>query len=261
MGGKRSRQNLPTQGNLDPAGACSPAAMLSNSGLDKSSKLSSVGRTSSISVMAFCRRLRLPMSSGWWRGFAHGSERNGIGLLWLKALHVIAVISWMAGMLYLPRLFVYHAEADRGSQLSETFKIMERRLLRIIINPAMIVVWVTGPILGFAGKFFGTGWLDAKVLLVIALSGLHGYFAKTVREFAADKNHPIAVIFQEDQRGTDGLDDCHRGFGRGQAVLKGLWKSAVRILSAGKERQRLAAAGGCQTARIDLFQSFLLAGR
>ena len=100
--------------------------------------------------------------------------------LWLKALHVIAVISWIAGLLYLPRLFVYHAEAARGSQLSETFKIMERRLLRIIINPAMIVVWVTGPILGFAGKFFGTGWLDAKVLLVVALSSVHGYFAKTV---------------------------------------------------------------------------------
>jgi putative membrane protein len=107
---------------------------------------------------------------------------------WLKALHVIAVISWMAGMLYLPRLFVYHAEADRGSQLSETFKIMERRLLRFIMNPAMILVWLTGPVLGVAGGFFQTGWLGTKILLVLAMSGLHGYFSKAVREFAQDKN-------------------------------------------------------------------------
>jgi protoporphyrinogen IX oxidase len=108
--------------------------------------------------------------------------------LWLKALHVIAVISWMAGMLYLPRLFVYHAEAERGSQLSETLKIMERRLLRIIINPAMILVWLTGLGLGFAGHFFGTGWLDTKVLLVLLMSGMHGFLSKTLREFTQDKN-------------------------------------------------------------------------
>ena len=66
-------------------------------------------------------------------------------LLWLKALHVIAVISWMAGLLYLPRLFVYHCEAEPGSRQSETFKVMEQRLLRYIMNPAMVVVWVTGP--------------------------------------------------------------------------------------------------------------------
>ena len=117
--------------------------------------------------------------------------------LWLKALHIIAVISWMAGMLYLPRLFVYHAEAERGSQLSETFKIMERRLLRFIINPAMILVWVTGPILGYAGGFFATGWLGTKILLVLALSGLHGYFAKTVRVFARDKNTKPAIFFRK----------------------------------------------------------------
>ena len=65
-------------------------------------------------------------------------------ILWLKALHVIVVIAWMAGMLYLPRLFVYHADAPKGSDLSETFKVMERRLLRMIINPSMILVFITG---------------------------------------------------------------------------------------------------------------------
>jgi putative membrane protein len=118
-------------------------------------------------------------------------------LLWIKALHVIAVISWMAGMLYLPRLFVYHVEAPAGSQFSETFKIMERRLLRIIMNPAMILVWLTGLTLAFFGKFFEAGWLDAKVLLVLALSGVHGYLAKTTKEFAADRNQRPAVFYRQ----------------------------------------------------------------
>lgn len=108
--------------------------------------------------------------------------------LWLKAVHVIAVISWLAGMLYLPRLFVYHAEAEPGSKLSETFKIMERRLLRIIMNPAMILVWLTGLSLAFAGKFFTAGWLDAKFILVLILSGMHGYLTKTTKEFARERN-------------------------------------------------------------------------
>ena len=73
------------------------------------------------------------------------ASRALLMLLWIKALHVIAVIAWMAGLLYLPRLFVYHCEAEKGSKQSETFKVMERRLLRAIMNPAMIVVWVTGP--------------------------------------------------------------------------------------------------------------------
>ena len=77
-------------------------------------------------------------------------------LLWLKALHVMAVISWMAGLLYLPRLFVYHCEAEKGSKQSETFKVMEQRLLRLIMNPAMIVVWVTGPLLAWAAGHAST---------------------------------------------------------------------------------------------------------
>ena len=108
--------------------------------------------------------------------------------LWVKALHIIAVISWMAGMLYLPRLFVYHVEAAPGSQQSETFKVMERRLLRIIINPAMIVVWLTGLWMANDEGFFQAPWLHAKLTLVLAMSALHGYFAGIVKTFAADKN-------------------------------------------------------------------------
>jgi putative membrane protein len=118
-------------------------------------------------------------------------------LLWIKALHVIAVISWMAGMLYLPRLFVYHVEAPAGSQFSETFKIMERRLLRIIMNPAMVLVWLTGLTLAFLGKFFAAGWLDIKILLILAMSGMHGYLAKTTKEFAMDRNRRPATFYRQ----------------------------------------------------------------
>ena len=107
---------------------------------------------------------------------------------WLKALHVIAVIAWMAGMLYLPRLFVYHCEAPRGSIQSETFKIMERRLLKAIINPAMIVTWVLGLVLVWHGNWWTAGWLHGKLALVLILSGLHGVYARRLKEFAADRN-------------------------------------------------------------------------
>ena len=108
--------------------------------------------------------------------------------VWIKALHIIAVISWMAGMLYLPRLFVYHCEAEVGSKQSETFKVMERRLLRMIINPAMIVTWLAGPYLAWSGSWFSSGWLYAKLLLALILSGVHGLFARWVKDFAADRN-------------------------------------------------------------------------
>jgi len=97
--------------------------------------------------------------------------------LWLKAFHVIAIIAWMAGMLYLPRLFVYHAETQRGSIQSETFKIMERRLLKAIINPAMIAAWVLGIVLVWQGGWITAGWLHAKIALVLGLSGVHGLLA------------------------------------------------------------------------------------
>jgi putative membrane protein len=107
---------------------------------------------------------------------------------WVKALHVIAVISWMAGMLYLPRLFVYHADAQPGSVQSETFKLMERRLLRAIINPAMVVTWAAGLWLAWHGFAFQGGWLHAKITLVVLLSGVHGYLSGAVRRFAEDRN-------------------------------------------------------------------------
>ena len=108
--------------------------------------------------------------------------------LWLKAAHVIAVIAWMAGMLYLPRLFVYHSTAEPGSAQSETFKVMERRLLKAIINPAMIATWVLGLWLAWEGGLFKAGWLHGKLALVLALSALHGLFARWVKDFAADRN-------------------------------------------------------------------------
>jgi protoporphyrinogen IX oxidase len=108
--------------------------------------------------------------------------------VWIKALHVVAIISWMAGMLYLPRLFVYHCAADVGSKQSETFKVMERRLLKGIINPAMIVTWLAGLYLVWAGGWYKSGWFQTKFLLVLILSGVHGMFARWTKDFAADRN-------------------------------------------------------------------------
>jgi putative membrane protein len=107
---------------------------------------------------------------------------------WIKAFHVIAVISWMAGMLYLPRLFVYHCEAEVGSKQSETFKVMERRLLKGIINPAMILTWVLGLYLAWSGHWFSSGWFHGKLFLVLVMSGIHGMFSRWVRDFANDRN-------------------------------------------------------------------------
>lgn len=107
---------------------------------------------------------------------------------WIKALHVVAVISWMAAMLYLPRLFVYHAAAEKGSPQSETFKVMEHRLLRFISNPAMAVTWLSGLYLVWAGGFHKSGWFIGKFALVLAMSAMHGMLAKWVKEFAADRN-------------------------------------------------------------------------
>ena len=110
---------------------------------------------------------------------------------WIKAIHVIAVISWMAGLLYLPRLFVYHASLPEGpasSAQSETFKVMERRLLKAIMTPAMIATWAFGLILVWQSGYYAAGWLQAKVVLVLAMSGIHGWLARMVKDFAADRN-------------------------------------------------------------------------
>jgi protoporphyrinogen IX oxidase len=115
---------------------------------------------------------------------------------WLKAFHIIAVIAWMAGMLYLPRLFVYHCEALPGSKQSETFKVMERRLLKVIINPAMAVTWVLGLWLGWRGSWFGAGWLQAKIFLVLVLSALHGFLVRWVRDFEHDHSRNSAIFYR-----------------------------------------------------------------
>jgi protoporphyrinogen IX oxidase len=117
-------------------------------------------------------------------------------ILWVKALHVIAVIAWMAGMLYLPRLFVYHADAPKGSDLSETLKLMERRLLKAIVNPSMILVLATGIILAILTGYWQAPWLQAKFVLVLGLVGLHGYLARCVRTFAADANQRPAKFYR-----------------------------------------------------------------
>src|SRR5258708_11152256 len=108
--------------------------------------------------------------------------------VWLEAFHGIAIIAGMAGMLCLPRLFVYHCEAEPGSKQSETFKVMERRLLHAIITPAMVVSWVLGLWLAWAGGVYAAGWLHAKLVLVIALSALHGFLVRWVRAFPTHRN-------------------------------------------------------------------------
>ncbi len=108
--------------------------------------------------------------------------------LWVKALHVIAIIAWMAGLFYLPRLFIYHCDAEKGSKQSETFKVMERRLLRIIMTPAMVIAWVLGLWLARSGGHLAAHWFHAKLALILLLSGVHGYFARAVRRFGEDSN-------------------------------------------------------------------------
>lgn len=117
---------------------------------------------------------------------------------WVKALHVISVIAWMAGLLYLPRLFVYHADAEIGSKQSETFKVMERRLLRAITTPAMIATWIFGLwlVIGFQAVSFTEGWVWMKAVLVIALSGYHGLLVRHWKAFAADRNDRPARYFR-----------------------------------------------------------------
>ena len=118
---------------------------------------------------------------------------------WVKALHIIAVISWMAGLLYLPRLFVYHCQSEAGSQQSETFKIMERRLLKAIMGPAMIVSWVLGlgllVLIGYPDWSYQV-WVYVKLLLVIALTASHIRLAGHVKAFAQDRNEHSERYFR-----------------------------------------------------------------
>ena len=120
----------------------------------------------------------------------------GEAYLWVKALHIIAVIAWMAGMLYLPRLFIYHCAAEPGSVQSETFKVMERRLLRAIINPAMVLAWVLGLALVIDLGVWSEPWMQAKFAATIALSTLHGFFARWRRDFDNDDNRHSARFYR-----------------------------------------------------------------
>jgi putative membrane protein len=118
-------------------------------------------------------------------------------MLWLKAFHLMSLIAWMAALLYLPRLFVYHAGAAPDSELSDTFKVMERRLLRGIMTPAMIGTWIFGLWLAIVGGYFSNGgWLHVKLLLVVAMSGFHGFCVRWMKDFAADRNRRTARFFR-----------------------------------------------------------------
>lgn len=116
--------------------------------------------------------------------------------LWIKALHIMAVIAWMAALLYMPRLFVYHAMAPVGSGQSETFKVMERRLLKAISTPAMVVTWLAGLFLAYDGGWYMDGWFHAKLALVLGMSAVHGFQARWVRDFAADANRRPAKFYR-----------------------------------------------------------------
>ena len=119
--------------------------------------------------------------------------------LWLKAFHVIAVMSWMAGLLYLPRLMVYHCDAEPGGKQSETFKLMERRLLNAIMTPAMVVSLALGIATGWlsgASYLFSSGWFWAKLVMVGCLFGVHFLLAVHVRQFALDQNSKPARYYR-----------------------------------------------------------------
>jgi putative membrane protein len=118
-------------------------------------------------------------------------------LAWIKALHVLSVIAWMAGMLYLPRLFVYHADAETGGVQSETFKVMERRLYRGITTPAMIATWLFGLLmLGIDHSIWWGFWPWVKAAAVIVLSGIHGFYGRLLRDFANDRNTKSSKFFR-----------------------------------------------------------------
>ena len=116
--------------------------------------------------------------------------------LWIKVLHIVGVIAWMAGLLYLPRLFVYHVVAEPGSVQSETFKVMERRLLRAIMNPAMIISWITGLLLVYLGEYWDEPWLWAKFAFVIILSEAHFLFGRYRKAFDTDQNIKSEKFFR-----------------------------------------------------------------
>lgn len=120
----------------------------------------------------------------------------GSSFLWIKALHIVAVVAWMAGMLYLPRLFVYHAGSPPGSDQARTFVVMEERLMRMIMLPALLVTWASGFFLAVRGGYLGQGWLHGKLVLVILMTALHGYFGGIRKDFARQANRHSASFYR-----------------------------------------------------------------
>jgi putative membrane protein len=116
--------------------------------------------------------------------------------VWLKAIHIIAVIAWMAGLFYLPRLFVYHADSEPHSEQSDTFKVMERRLLGVIMNPAMVATWVAGLLLAQIGNWWTAPWFLAKLALVVVMTWFHVWLGARCRDFAADANRRPASTYR-----------------------------------------------------------------
>ena len=116
--------------------------------------------------------------------------------LWVKVVHILAVVSWMVGMLYMPRLFVYHAEAGPGSPQAATFAVMERRLQKAIMLPALIVTWLSGLWLAYSGAWYKAGWLHGKLLLVVLLTGVHGFLAAERKKLAAGTSRHDSRFFR-----------------------------------------------------------------
>ncbi|MBO31860.1 MAG: TIGR00701 family protein [Rhodospirillaceae bacterium] len=125
-------------------------------------------------------------------------DLSSTAFVWIKALHIISVMAWMAGLLYLPRLFIYHCDAEPGSDKSETFKIMERRLLRAIMNPAMVVSLIFGGLLlaNLDIDSWTDGWLHSKLLCVLLLLGMHGMMNRWWRDFENDSNQRPAKFYR-----------------------------------------------------------------
>lgn len=125
-------------------------------------------------------------------------ELSGTAYLWVKAFHVVAVMSWMAGLLYLPRLFVYHTQVEAGSEQSELFKVMERRLMKAIMNPAMIVSVILGLVLmsSYGPEIWQQGWFHAKLVMIVILMGSHIMMGKWRRAFEADENTKSHKFFR-----------------------------------------------------------------
>jgi putative membrane protein len=124
------------------------------------------------------------------------SALSGAAYAWVKVFHIVAMVAWMAGIFYLPRLFVYHVDAKAGSDKSETFKVMERRLYSAIMIPAMIATWLAGIALALSAEVFGERWFMAKVALVALLTWYNIWLGARVRDFAEDRNTRSSRLYR-----------------------------------------------------------------